>query len=124
VLIYMFTFYMEPFSAACQKSVSDMVCGEISAERMERCESMGFFILNKDMGIILLTPALVPDYKFIRPVLWSLTLMFYVITMLSSRRYMYQELLRYECHFDIAVGLAFLSAVNAVATSRKWYMQK
>eukprot|EP00434_Breviolum_minutum_P029851 symbB.v1.2.026393.t1/scaffold2597.1/size120538/1 len=130
-VIYMkiWLMYMYPLGTHCSLAERALNCGGIGRDNqlldlIPECRNFGFFLLNKDMGLVMLSPAVVPECSKMRGFLWSLTALYYVVAMLAIHQLVKTPNQRYHAYFDVMIGLVFLFLVNEAARHRKWYMER
>ena len=150
---------MYPVGLHCSLAERALSCGGIGRQDqvldfIPECRSFGFFLLNKDMGLVMLSPAVVPECSKMRGFLWSLTGLYYVatwiiwstscvfFTFIKVAMLAIHQLVKtpnqsrleasskspsaqgYHAYFDVIIGLVFLFLVNEAARHRKWYMER
>jgi len=128
IYVKLWLLYMYPIGVHCSSAERALKCGGIGRsfglDLIPECQSFGFFVLNKDMGLVMLSPVVVPECGKMRIFLWSFTGLYYLVAMLAVHKLVKTPDQRYHAYFDVIIGLVFLFFVNEAARHRKYYMER
>eukprot|EP00930_Biecheleria_cincta_P037403 TRINITY_DN25668_c0_g1_i1.p1 TRINITY_DN25668_c0_g1~~TRINITY_DN25668_c0_g1_i1.p1 ORF type:complete len:1110 (-),score=157.27 TRINITY_DN25668_c0_g1_i1:108-3437(-) len=129
VFLYFWLLYMYPAGVSCTRIHEGLECAGLS-KTFPKCREMGFFLLSKNMGLINITPLVVPEYRMMKFILWSLLAIFYLVSMAACDKLVNDPdeskrlSARYHAYFDLLVGIVFLSCVSLVVSFRKWHIER
>ncbi|CAE7807260.1 unnamed protein product, partial [Symbiodinium microadriaticum] len=107
VYVRLWLMFMYPVGVHCSRAKRALTCGGLRhshEDLIPECRNFGFFLLNKDMGLVMVSPVVIPECAKMRPVLWSLTGVFYLVAMLAVHALVKTPEQRYHAYFDTLIG--------------------